>query len=184
MPLRKTKIINLVILLVTIAVVTAFWMLYSYTANQIADTITKSDELTIEIKKEDTMSFMKHDIETGKAYQSQLYQYVLSKDGLVGFFKTLDTIVASSSVTSQVNAVGYENTAALTAVSAQLVHVNITINGTWNNVIYFLKLLENYPLETNITGVSLQKYADYTVKGGKSIPQWSSTIDFTVVQLQ
>ena len=92
-------------------------------------------------------------------------------------------MVASSSLKSQVDSISYDQSSDLSAVSAEFLDVKISVEGTWSNIHFFLKLLENYPLKIDIKSVSLKQFTTYTV-GGKQVPQWSGDIDFTVVKFK
>src|SRR5258706_12301886 len=109
MPKEKTKIILVSLLIADLCLVLLFLMLYIYTMNQISETITNTDQVKFEIKKGESLSFMKKDIEDAKNYKGILDSYLIQKNDTVSFIKILENLVASSSLKSQVSSVTYES---------------------------------------------------------------------------
>ena len=183
MPQKKTKILLISLLVTDLVLATVFFMIFSYTRSQISQTIDETNQIKVEIKKEESRSLMKKDIEDAAGYKDILNTYLIHEDDVVSFIKILESMVATSSLKSEVSSVTYQPSSALTPINGELLRVNITVTGEWKNVQFFLQLLENYPLQIAIQKISLEKTSPLEVNGRK-VPQWSAGFDFTVITLK
>ncbi len=177
----KASLISLIIL--DIIIVAIFAILYSFTANQISDTVNKIDQIKTEIKKEETLALMKKDVEDSKNYENKFYGYFIGANNVADFLKTLDDLVSSSSLKSNIQSIAYESSDGTGAINTEFVRVKISVLGRWGNVQYFLKLLENYPLKIDVKNISLNKTSDAVVSGRK-VSIWSADVDFTALKLK
>lgn len=175
MPKKKTKILAVSLFILDIVLISIFFSVYSYMNNQVRETTDKEDTITNLIKQQESVSLMKKDLGNGGNYQDQLYGYVLKKESVVSFIKTLEELAATSSLSSQINSVTFETGSMVSSINAELARFKMNVSGEWKNVIYFLKLLENYPLKIRIDGLSTTKTAS-----GK----WSADFNFTVVKFK
>jgi hypothetical protein len=180
---KHTKILFTLFLLLDIFVVGIFLMLFGEMNNQIAETVQNTDKIKTEIKKQETLSLMKTDIQNAQIYQTALDTFLVPKGGDVDFIKTLESIAATSSVKLQVNSVVDQPLTQASTINAQLIHVNINVLGQWKDVKYFVKLLETYPLKIVLNQASLSKFSNYQING-KTVPEWSGALDFTVLEQQ
>jgi len=183
MPTTKTKTFLILLIFLDIFFIAIFIALFIFTKNQISDTINKEDAIKTEIKKEETLSIMKKDVEDSKNYEDKLYGYFIGKDNVVDFLKTLDDLISSSSLKSEIQSINYESLAKINLIETELVRVKMNVKGKWENIQFFLKLLENYPLKISIKNISLNKFSD-SIISGKTIPEWSADLDFTAVKLK
>jgi hypothetical protein len=179
----KTKTFLILMIILDLFFVAVFIALFTFIKKQISDTVSMTDQIKAEIKKEQTLSLMKKDIEDSKNYQDKLYGYFIGKDNVADFLKILENLVSSSSLKSEVQSVAYEPTDKSALISTELVRVKMNVVGEWKNIQFFIQLLENYPLKIDIKNVSLNKSSDAVVSG-RQIPQWSANIDFTVAKLK
>lgn len=171
-------------MLIITAVLIGIFLFLSFMMNgKISDTINKTDQIKKQIENEESFSFMQKNIEDNQANENEIAKYIIPPNSVADFIKLLKSIVATSSLKSQVGSITAESSANLSSIDAELLNVNITVEGTWSNIYFFLKLLETYPLKIDIENVSLKQFADYTVKG-KQVPQWSADVEFTVVKFK
>ncbi len=182
MPQKKTKILLASLLITDLILAVIFFMMFSYTRSQISKTIEETNQIKIEIKKEESRSLMRKDIEDANNYKDIFNAYLIHEDDVVSFIKILESMVATSSLKSEVNSVTYQPSSTLTPIGGQLLRVNTTVTGEWKNIQFFLQLLENYPLQISIQKVSFDKSSSEI--NGKKVPQWSANFDFTVIILK
>ncbi len=102
---------------------TVFFSLYDFFKGQIADTIGKEENITAEIKREESLSLMQQDIGDGQAYESKLNDYFVQSNDVAGFLKILEDIIFRSNLKSEINAVTYGSTPDLSAIGAESVDV-------------------------------------------------------------
>ena len=183
MPKKETKILVTVLLLINILSIGAFMSLFYFTKSLIAESVNKEDEIKKELKKEDSRDLMKDDLILGKTYQEKLMNYMISSDGTVDFIKTLEQLVLSSELKSDIKIVSSEPYSKDSSIPVELLRIKMDVTGEWKNIQFFLTSLENYPLKIDIKKVSLDKFSDYIVKG-KVTPEWAGSFEFTVVKLK
>lgn len=183
MPKKETKTLIITLLSINIISISLFVFLFYFTESLIAESVKKEDDIKMELKKEDAIILMKEDLSLGKMYQDKLMTYVVPSGGTVDFIKTLEQLVLSSGLKSDVKSVSSELYDKGNSINLEFLKINIDVIGEWKNVQFFLTLLENYPLKININKISLNKFSDYIV-GGKSVPQWAGNFEFTVVKIK
>lgn len=183
MPKKKTKNLVIILIILNIFSISFFLFLFNHTNDLITESVLIENELKNEIKRDDARVFMKEDLLRAKSYEEKISGYVISKEGTVDFIKTLEQLVSSSSLKSNIKNVSNENYEKGNAIGAELMKVNVDVIGEWKNIIYFLKLLENYPLKIDIKTISLNMFSSYTV-GGKIVPQWVGSFEFSIVKMK
>jgi len=183
MPKKQTKILFLALLLTDILFIGIFIFIFIFTKGLIAKSIDIEDQIKTELKKENIATLMKDDIALGKAYQEQMSNYVIKSDGTVQFIEILEKLVSESDLRPDIRNVSTEPYNKTNNQNVELLRINMDITGEWQNIQFFLKALENYPLEITIDKISLNKISDYNVKG-KKMPQWSGSLNFTVIKIK
>lgn len=168
-------------LVLTIALFGVFFVIHSLVNAEIAETMVNENKIQTEVSKEDSLSSMEKSVEENELNSGKLTGYIIPANSVSEFIQTLDNIVSSSGLKSQIGSIAYQSSASLSAVNAELLDVKITVEGSWSGLHFFLQLLETYPLKINIENVSL-KQTDETIKG--AVPQWSGDIEFTVLKFK
>lgn len=181
MPSKKTKNLIIFLLILNIFSIVFFVLMFKHTNGLITESVLIENELKNEIKRDDARVLMKEDLEKGQEYEIELKKYLIEKDGTVNFIKTLEQLVSSSSLKSNIKNVLNESYDKGSTIGLDLIRINMDVIGEWKNIIYFLKLLENYPLKIDIKKVSLNMSSTYTI-GGKNVSQWVGSFEFTVVK--
>ena len=180
----KTKALLITSIIQSIFVIVVFVVIYTFILNQISDTVNKIDQIKTEIRRQETLSLMKKDVEDSTANESKIYGYFIGVNGVADFLKTIEGLVSSSSLQYDIQSIAYEAPSQPTApINTELLRVKMSITGKWANVQHFLELIENYPLKIDIRSVSLNQTGDLTVSG-KTVHQWSANIDFTALKLK
>jgi|GEM_PF-3305569 len=179
----KTKILLSFLIILDLCLVAVFVVLYIFTKNQITDTINNTNQIITEIKRQETLSLMKKDVEDSKNYENKIYGYFIGADNVADFLKTVEGLVASSSLKDDIQSVDYESPSTVASVNTELLRVKVSVEGEWKNIQYFLKLVENYPLKIDIRNLSLNKVSDSVISGRK-VSIWSANVDFMVVKLR
>jgi hypothetical protein len=183
MPKKETKAAVIILLLIDLLSLGVFIFLFNFTTNQINESVQVEDNLKLELKKDNTRILMKDDLSKGAIFKEKLSGYMIPADGTVDFIKTIEQLVLSSGLKSDVKSVTNETYDKGNAVGAELLRVKMDVIGEWKNIQFFLDLLENYPLKIDIKTAELDKFSDYTING-KLTPQWSGSFEFTVVKIK
>jgi hypothetical protein len=183
MPIKKSKkILFLSSVMATFSVLvflTMFFIIKSL--NQ--SSLEKSNEIKNEIEKDESLFFIKKDIENNKILLEKIDNYVIKSDEVVNFIQAIEGLALNNGLKSEVKSVSFTSFSDIDSSYLELTKVKINVVGEWGNVEYFLQILENYPLKINIANISLSKFTSNTVKG-KTISQWSGDFEFTVVKLK
>lgn len=183
MPKKKTKILLLILIIIDLISISAFIFIFIFTKNLIAESVSKEDQIKMELKKESAAVLMKDDLAQGKNYQAQMMNYVVASDGTVAFIELLEKIVNNNNLKLNIRNVTTEPYKKSNNSTVELLRISIDVTGEWKNVYYFLSTLENYPLQIDINKLSINKFDDTSIKG-KKVPQWSGSFDFTVVKIK
>lgn len=183
MPKKKTQSLALSMLILTALSAGVFFSLLSLMGNKVLETVNNTNEIKTEIAKEESLSFMQKNVLENQTNKNLITGYILPANSVSDFIQTLEDVVATSGLKSQINSITSEPSDALLAANAELLDVKMSVIGPWSNMHFFLQLLESYPLKISMKNVSLKQFANYTVKG-KQVPQWSGDIEFTVVKLK
>ncbi len=181
MPRKETKALVVIILIFDTALL-AFWIvMFSFTKNQIADTISSGNEIRSEIIKSDTAFLMKNDIKYGNDYENNLDSYVVGKDNVSDLIKTVENAAVSSNLKESISQISYDSSDALSALGMEYVKISMSMTGSWKNIHFFIDTLEEYPLKIDIDDVSLDVIP---ASSGTKTPQWSGSLDFTVIKFK
>jgi hypothetical protein len=183
MPKNKTKKIFLLILTVDIILVILFCALFLYVKSQNIKVSNIESEIRNEIRKQESRSIMQEDLNRGIESEIELKKYFVEKENIVGFIEIIEDAVFNSGLKSEVKSVSTESNDKLAKIDIEILRVKLDVIGEWGNILYFVKLLENYPLEIKIEKMFLTKYSDYDLKN-KIMPQWLASLDFTVLKLK
>jgi hypothetical protein len=151
--------------------------------NQTIDSNNKEDQIKNEIKKQESRSFMQKDLDDANIYKNKINEFIIKEGDIVGFIKILEDMVSSSGLKSEVKSVSAESNDDLGVINSEYIRVKLDVTGGWNNIQFFLKLIENYPLKIDIDKVFLTKFSDYEARN-KEMPQWLGSFEFTVVKLK
>ncbi len=180
MQIKKTKFTLVTLVLMNIFAIAVFSSLFLFAKNLNEDASVKGDEITNDIKKEESISLMKKDIGFSKNSDEELSSYIIGKDDsdVADFVKVIENFVASSTLVLNVSSIAYEDSAPLAQVNGQLVRIRLNITGKWDNVNTFIKFLENYPFKITIINLSLNSSGE-----GKKTT-WSADIDFSAVKFK
>lgn len=183
MPKDKTKKIFLFLLILNISLGISFGFLFLYVKNQNIKASEIENEIKNEIRKQESRSIMQDDLNKALESEIELKKYFVEKENIVGFIEIIENSVSNSSLKSEVKSVSTESSDNLNKINAEYLRIKLDVTGDWEKILYFIKLLENYPLKINIEKVFLTKYSDYDSKN-KIIPQWLASFDFTVLKFK
>ena len=183
MPKEKTKKILITFLIIDIIMIVIFSGLYMYMKKQVINSNDKENQIKNEIKKQESRSLMQDDLNDSKLYSNKIKDFIIGGEDTVGFIKIMENMVSSSNLKFEVKSVSAVSNTDLDNINSEYLKVILNVTGGWNNIQYFLKLLENYPLKIDIDKISLTKFTDYEVKGDV-LPQWLGDFEFTVIKLK
>ena len=101
----------------------------------------------------------------------------------IRIIKKIEELAVSSNVKSEIKSTKLEQISGKNSNTAEYFTIDLNVVGSFSDVIFFLKQTEYLPYKLRINSVSFDKFADYSIKG-KSIPQWSLGISFSVLKLK
>jgi Tfp pilus assembly protein PilO len=175
---KNTKISFIIIFILDLVFIVAFFAMFIFVQRKISDTIEKEDNIRNEIKKVESNALMDKELSNNKNYTDKLSEYIVSSNGIIDFIDILEKSISDNNLKSDIKSLVYE---VGSIPNLELARIKIDVTGEWKNVIFFLKLLENYPLKISIENVSFKRFSEYKV-GSKNIPQWVGSFEFTVLK--
>jgi len=175
----KKKIIILSIFVVVLIVLYYFLVINILQKGKEIYTLSQKIRET-EAKKEYLLS-MKENLSLSKDKAIQLENYILKVGGEVEFIKKIEDMALSGNVKAEIKTAKIEEVSSDSSTIAENFRVGLDAIGSWNDVIYFLTLIENLPFRITINSVSFDKFSDYEIKGQK-VSQWLLNLDFSVIK--
>ncbi len=175
---KNTKISFITILIIDLVFIVGFFILFLFVQKQISNMIEKENDIRNEIKKVESSALMDKELFNNKNYTDKLSEYIIGVNGVIDFIDILEKIISDNNMKSDIRSLVYEENG---ISNLELARIKIDITGEWKNVIFFLKLLENYPLKISIENISFKKFAEYKVVS-KDISQWVGSFEFTVLK--
>ena len=175
---KNTKISFIIILIIDLVFIVGFFILFLFVQKQISNMIEKENDIRNEIKRVESSALMNKELLNNKNYTDRLSEYIIGANGVIDFVDMLEKIISDNNMKSDIKSLVYEEGG---ISNLELARIKIDITGQWKNVIFFLKLLENYPLKISIENVSFKRFSEYKV-GSKNIPQWVGSFEFTVLK--
>jgi hypothetical protein len=114
--------------------------------------------------------------------RNRLQSFLVSEENAVPFIDDVEAIGPASGATLSISSLssGTDSVTSHEAVTAQ-----ISVNGTWANVIRALQMVENLPYAVSVKSISLAVSASASSASGKnSQPQWSAVDSISVLSNQ
>jgi len=183
MPRKQTKILAISLLLLDIIFLGCFVLFFTYTKDLITKSIDGENDIKTELKMEESAIVMKDDLATGRMHNEKLMNYIVPSGGTVDFIKIIEQLVSNSGIKSDIKTVVSESYDKNNTLGIEVLRVNMDIIGKWRNVLFFIELLENYPLKIEIKKVIFNKLSDSIIRGQK-ITEWSGNIEFTTIKIK
>jgi len=115
-------------------------------------------------------------LDSTKEQRAAIETYSLPKEGIVGFIGQLETAAREIGLDLEISSVDVPSSKGSYLESLSL---EIKIDGSWNNVFYFISLLENLPLKIDFQQVNLGKQ-DAKDSQDKETSSWEGIIHITV----
>ncbi len=144
----KTYLIIVILLnIVTIAIYSA--MLYFVKVEK-SEIVVLEENIENKQQLEQNASSIKHLILDTKKERSELNSYLVDSNELVGFIEKLESVGKHSGVSVKLSSVEEKK-------EDGLITINLSADGKWKEVAYFLKLIEALPKKINIERVVFTK---------------------------
>lgn len=146
----------------------------------------KSDIELAEIKNRNLQTLQRAAQNTGDE-KEKITSYFVGKDGAVSFVSEIEGLAAASNLKYTTDTIETTNLPELEGQGKELLHVVFTSNGSWNNTVKFLSLLESLPYSMRIEKLDFDS-ARLDAAAGTSTPassrSWKMTINFSVVKIK
>ena len=172
----KNKTLNILILTSILALSALgalfYGIYYIKTLNaQIVDTKSEADQ--VRSKYERLIAF--HDsAESDTDNKKKLVNYFVPSNGAVDFITAFEQTAQSIGLKFNTVSLDSEQATDLSSQNKELLHVTFETNGSWNNTMKFLSIVESLPYAVQITGANLEGAAGSPSLVGSDAPDGSA----------
>ena len=168
---KKIKTIFLVWL--TIFIVLTFFVVYSYFKLEKEKKFTSSLEKEILLEKESILSFenLLKNVSNIKADSEKANTFFIKRDEVVNLLNTIESLASTTKTQILIKSVGDKSVSA----GSSILSVVIQAQGSYSNIFYLIKILEELPYQTEIQSVKIsnEKVSD---EKNQIISNWSADI--------
>lgn len=144
-------------------------------------------------QKNDALQAIKVSLTENKDFISQIDSFFIAPDGVVGFITFLEKLGKDSGVKINIGSVAVNPDSKDPKDFKENLKLKLEIEGTWQNVVYFLSRLENLPyrVQFDTATISLQGVSDginFKESGAlrKRMPEesWKGLFDIRLLKLK
>ncbi len=162
-----------------IGCILAFWSVYK----EVNKNNQKAEQSLIELNnntnEREEMKTIDHLVEIVKDDQALLETHFAKSSDIVPFLDTLETSATTAGIVAKVDSVDV-------ATNNTALSVRVNATGTFEGVYKFLKLLENFPYQLEITSINLQREVtpSVTPEGVPILdlkPKWQATFKIKLI---
>lgn len=155
MPKKKVTTIFIIATLSALASVFVATFLYYLIISKQSEFLIIENSISALKLEQDASVSMKHLLTDTAEQRKKIDSYFIGSDGIVTFIESIERLSRETSVDSSVNSVGVEQGAS--AEEVEYVTVNVSAEGSFRNLFWFLSLLEKMPLKIEITKVYFEQ---------------------------
>lgn len=171
MKYKKTKIILFVWVVIFVLMTSLF--VFEFLKLKNTDKYTDSLEQEIAQKKESLQSFdslikMSSNI---KADSEKINNFFIKRDEVVTFLDIVESLAPTTKTQISIRSVADKKT----ETGGALISININARGSYSNLHYLIRMLEELPYKTEIQNVRLSRDASIDEKG-KSVNSWVADV--------
>lgn len=172
-----SKKILAVSILITISVFVAVFVSASLLYKQIVATNNKVEQVKQSANERAKVFALKDSVEGTVKQRETLKNSLVGKEDAdtAGLIDNLESLAKKNNLIYVVKSVAYESTfSGASYNNLGFLRIKMLVSGSWNEVIKFVKLLENYPKLTSISNLTLDNINN----------KWSAEIDFVIPKLK
>jgi len=170
------KILTGLIVATVIALILYFVAFFSIRSKTRSLSLLEAD-LQVELLSEERSRSMKKLVEDTKTQRAALNTFFVSDDGVASFISDLESTAASARVDLDITSVGVEDISADETL-LELLTLRFSAEGTWQEVVHFVSLLELMPHALSIRSSQLQR----SVRGEEIV--WQGAFNVSVLKLK
>ena len=165
-----------VILLLTLAVGTAYAVIFLYIKNTNKDIAELTNAIDEQIQIEERLRSIENVMEDTTEGRAKLNGYFVGQNDIVSFIETVEALSDITGEEVTIVSVDVQEDASTNAY--QFLRLRLTTKGAWEGTIHFIALLETLPNHIVIERVGLVRSAD------KDAGEWQSSFDIKVAMLK
>src|SRR3989344_6004474 len=146
--------------------------------------------------KQQSVSMLRGSIEAGSAHdaaltaakdlvgktaadRAKLDSFILQTAGVVPFITSVERLGTITGTNIEVRSVGI--TAVSGATSTEALSLSVSTEGSWNQMMHFLSLIESLPYRVELTGL---QFVESTENPKAKVKQWEAQVSFSVAKMK
>lgn len=180
-PIKKTKIILVLLVIVNILV----YSVYAYLFILLEDNTRETNALSLKIgeqqRRENVKGIIEKSLEGANDNFYALKDYIVKEDGEIDFIKEIEIIASDLNLQSEIKSVNLEEIKDIKSI--ETMKMSIDVIGKWSSVYNFLRKLEALPFDIKLDKVSMERFSEEDAKGGKLV-MWLGHFEFSLIKLK
>lgn len=146
------------------------------------------NQIESEVKKDESLRSIKNLMNDTKEDRGQIERLFVQPNGTVDFIETVELLGRTADVKIEVESVGVSAFKNKTASSTtELFNLSFKTEGSWQNTMHLLSLLDNMPYKISFENVNLSKISGSSGsdKNKEENPSyWNGSFNFTVLKIK
>lgn len=175
----------LIIIGIELVVCTLASISYFFMHRDMQNIVNQSKVIAFDIEKVQAshkeLESLEQNIGSTKDERDRLLQVFLSSDSTVDFIDNIEVLARNIGVGFNVKTIAEREDGVLVEAGKGLVLFSVEVDGSWDEVTHFLKMLENLPYKSSVETVSVSS----KVKTGEGVNLptsfWEGVVTFSVV---
>ena len=169
MKTTRTKIICFIVCVLFVAVVSAVSYEYILIEKMEDETVSLQGELKSEKQSLESFTALSKTASNIKADSEKANSFFIKRDEVVTFLDRVEEVASSTGASVSVKSVDEKKSQA----NQSLLAVSVQIDGSYSQVFYTLRMLEELPFQTEVRNVKL---SNVSASGQKKITAWSAEV--------
>ncbi len=153
--MKNTKVTFLIVTILMILSVAGYFYGLSYVSSLADKTILKKQDIEVAQVKLKHLSNLDKTSKENADKKSKLKDVVLGADKTIEFVSSIEKVAEDMNLDYKTNSIDLKQSDQLSQQNKELLQVVFSVNGTWRNVVNFIKYIETMPRIIKFEGVKL-----------------------------
>ncbi len=153
--MKNTKVTFLIVTILMILSVAGYFYGLSYVSSLADKTILKKQDIEVAQVKLKHLSNLDKTSKENADKKSKLKDVVLGADKTIEFVSSIEKVAEDMNLDYRTNSIDLKQSDQLSQQNKELLQVVFSVNGTWRNVVNFIKYIETMPRIIKFEGVKL-----------------------------
>lgn len=144
-------------------------------------------QIEFDFKKNKSLTSVKNLMKDTKKEREQLSRFFVEPNGAVDFIESIESFVKITGVKTEIETVSVEFLKNKKTSNFEKFRISLKTEGSWNDTIHFLNLLETLPYQTSFDNIKLDQVSNESSYGDKENKErfyWRGAFGFSVLKMK